>query len=126
MGTLVDCARVAVVAMGNLLMKDDGVGIHALQALKRQRESNGVEWIDGGTDAWSAMWGARTCRHLLILDAIQGGEAHNVIPPAVVVKGTIRALTMDNLTQLKTRLEQMVQHVAQANRCEATVTFPGK
>jgi IAA-amino acid hydrolase len=62
---------------------------------------------------------------VLSCTAIHGGEAHNVIPPSIDVKGTIRALTLDDLNRLKDRLQQLVQHVAQANRCEAVVDFPG-
>lgn len=63
---------IAVVGMGNLLMQDDGVGIHVLEAL-RQEAKDGVELIDGGTDAWAALWEARRCCHLLVLDAVRGG-----------------------------------------------------
>ena len=65
---------VAVVGMGNLLMQDDGAGVHALQALReRMANEDGVELIDGGTNAWGALWAARDCRHLLLLDAVRAG-----------------------------------------------------
>ena len=65
--------------MGNLLMKDDGVGIHALRELARQWQGDEVEWIDGGTDAWSAVWRVRDCRWVLVLDAIRvGGKPGSV------------------------------------------------
>jgi hydrogenase maturation protease len=75
--------------MGNLLMKDDGVGIHALRELERQWEGDGVEWIDGGTDAWGAMWRARNCRWALVLDAIRSGGQ----------PGSVHCLSLDALEE---------------------------
>ena len=59
------------------------------------------------------------------ITAVQGGEASNVIPPDVTLKGTIRALTLEDLRNLQTRVREIVEHVALANRCRAEVSFPG-
>lgn len=56
---------------------------------------------------------------------IRGGEAFNVIPPAVLLQGTYRSLTAKGMAFLKERIQEVATHVAQANRCEATVDFPG-
>ncbi len=56
---------------------------------------------------------------------IHGGEAHNVIPPSVHLRGTLRALTTDGVRFLKERVREIATHVAAANRCEAHVEFPG-
>ena len=79
--------RIAVIGMGNLLMKDDGVGVHALVALREQWRGRGLEWVDGGTDAWHAMWQATHCRRILILDAVHGGG----------LPGSIYRLSLDAL-----------------------------
>jgi len=66
--------RIAVIGMGSLLMQDDGVGIHALRALEDAGAADeAVALVDGGTDAWSALWAARGARHLVLLDAVRGG-----------------------------------------------------
>jgi IAA-amino acid hydrolase len=56
---------------------------------------------------------------------IHGGEAFNVIPPQVRVRGTIRSLTSKGLQFLQERLREVATHVASAHRCEARVEFPG-
>ena len=59
------------------------------------------------------------------VSAIHGGQASNVIPETVQMKGTLRSLTMTGLQLLQERVRDIVTHVAAANRCEATVDFPG-
>ncbi len=56
---------------------------------------------------------------------IHGGEAMNVIPPSVRMGGTIRSLTLKGLKFLQERIRAIATAVAAANRCEATVDFPG-
>ena len=53
------------------------------------------------------------------------GEAYNVIPPSVQLTGTIRALTAERFATLKQRVQTITELVAEANRCEAEVQFPG-
>jgi hydrogenase maturation protease len=65
---------VAVLGIGNLLMSDDGVGIHAVQYMQKQYPEEGVCYIDGGTDAWGALWEASRCKDLIIVDAMFGGS----------------------------------------------------
>jgi len=62
---------------------------------------------------------------VISVTTIHGGEAFNVIPPAVVLEGTFRSLTSAGMDFLKERIREVATHIATANRCEATVDFPG-
>ncbi len=57
--------------------------------------------------------------------AIHGGQASNVIPEEVQMKGTLRSLTMEGLQGLQQRVREIATHVGSAHRCEVTVEFPG-
>ncbi len=59
------------------------------------------------------------------ITSIHAGEASNVIPPEVALRGTVRALTMENLLWLQDRVREIAAGVAAAHRCEAVVEFPG-
>jgi IAA-amino acid hydrolase len=59
------------------------------------------------------------------ITTLRGGEAFNVIPQDVELTGTIRALTLEDLSWLQGRVREIVTHVAEANRCTAEVDFPG-
>ncbi len=41
--------RIVVVGVGNLLQKDEGVGIHAIQALEKMDLPPDIKLVDGGT-----------------------------------------------------------------------------
>ena len=56
--------------------------------------------------------------------AIRGGEAFNVIPPEVELRGTLRSLSLDGLRYLQNRVREMAEHLALADRCSAQVDFP--
>jgi len=57
--------------------------------------------------------------------AINGGEAFNVIPPLVTLRGTIRTLTTEHLAWAKARLAELASGIAATNRCEASMDFHG-
>lgn len=56
---------------------------------------------------------------------LKAGDAYNVIPSQVTLGGTIRSLTLDGLFDLQRRIGEVAGFIAQANRCEADVSFPG-
>jgi hydrogenase maturation protease len=71
-----DAGGVLVVGLGNPIMGDDGLGLAALERLRRDwRLPAGVEPVDGGT------WGMRLlpvieqAESVLLLDAIDAGRA---------------------------------------------------
>ncbi len=53
------------------------------------------------------------------------GSAFNVIPSTMELQGTIRSLTVEGVSKLQTRVKEVAQSIAAANRCEAEVSFPG-
>jgi hydrogenase maturation protease len=63
-----------ILGVGNLLMSDDGVGIHAVRELA-QRPPAGVCVADVGTDYLSALPYLEAARRVLVLDAVQGRGA---------------------------------------------------
>ena len=72
-------SKTAVIGVGNILMRDDGVGVHVVRELERGHHRNGVRYIDGGTAAFGALDEARDCDVLIIVDAVKaGGEPGTV------------------------------------------------
>lgn len=61
-----------VLGLGNILLKDDGVGVHAVRALEEGYSfSEGVELLDGGTKGLDLLPYVEGCERLLILDALE-------------------------------------------------------
>ena len=59
------------------------------------------------------------------ITVINGGNASNVIPSEVIVKGTLRSLTMDGLRELQKRVKEIAEGIAQTHGCEAIVEYVG-
>lgn len=74
--------RVVVLGLGNILLRDEGVGVRVIEALAgRYVLPAGVEVVDGGTAGMDLLDTLAGCDHLLICDAVRTGA-----PPASVVK----------------------------------------
>ncbi len=69
-----DAARVAILGIGNMLLKDEGVGIHVLHALQDSPllTDARVEIIDGGTSP-NVLHLLDGADRLIIIDAVEGG-----------------------------------------------------
>ncbi len=59
------------------------------------------------------------------ITVIHVGNASNVIPSDVNVKGTLRSLTMDGLKELQKRVKEIAEGIAQTHGCEAIVEYVG-
>jgi hydrogenase maturation protease len=64
--------RVVVIGVGNLLLKDEGIGIHAIKALQEINLPQGVKIIDGGT-APDLIAHNEAEDKLIIIDAAKAG-----------------------------------------------------
>lgn len=74
--------RRVVLGLGNLLNRDEGLGVHALRALGRRLGADpGVELVDGGVLGLNLLPLVESCSHLLVLDAVDAGR-----PPGTVIE----------------------------------------
>ncbi|MEI7644810.1 MAG: HyaD/HybD family hydrogenase maturation endopeptidase [Chloroflexales bacterium] len=65
--------RSVVLGLGNMLNRDEGLGVHAVRAMAaRLGPAAGVELVDGGTIGLGLLNMVEACEHLLILDAADG------------------------------------------------------
>lgn len=62
---------------------------------------------------------------VISVTSVHGGDACNVIPAEMQLKGTVRALSVDGLRNLQRRVTEVASHVAASYRCEVETAFPG-
>lgn len=75
--------RVLVLGIGNILLTDEGVGVHAMRALAAEiGDRADIDFIDGGTLSFTLAGPIAECSGLIVLDTAALNE-----PP-----GTVRAL----------------------------------
>lgn len=67
-------ARVLVLGVGNLLMGDEGVGVHVLRGLEKQDSVAGVRLLDGGTGGINLLLEFDGVRDLVLIDATRDGQ----------------------------------------------------
>jgi IAA-amino acid hydrolase len=53
----------------------------------------------------------------------EAGHAYNVIPATAVLRGTVRALSLDTLISLREHVERVVRATAEAHGCTIAITY---
>jgi len=71
--------RVLVLGVGNLLMGDEGVGIHILRQLEQETPIQGVRLLDGGTGGVNLLTEFDGARDVVLIDATRDGQAAGTI-----------------------------------------------
>lgn len=81
--------RLLVLGVGNLLLTDDGVGVHAVQDLEREEEWDleKVDFLDGATFTQDIFYIFQRYELVLVLDSVKGGRE----------PGTVYRFTEENL-----------------------------
>jgi hydrogenase maturation protease len=109
--------RVLVAGLGNLLLRDDGVGVHAVRALQRG-VPRGVRAVEVGTAVLDALHLVEWADRILAIDAMQAGGD----------PGTIYRFDVDGVahTPIRTSLHEMdlvatLRFLTNGHRPEITV-----
>ena len=65
--------RINIIGFGNLLMSDDGAGIHLVQHLARRHLPENIQLHDGGVASFEVLDAARNADQIIIIDVLAGG-----------------------------------------------------
>jgi len=72
-------SRALVLGIGNLLMGDEGAGIHAVQALQCEPLPTGVDVLDGGTGGFNLLACFREYPCVILIDATLDGRSPGTV-----------------------------------------------
>jgi len=70
---------VLVLGVGNVLMRDEGMGVHAVRLLERMEFPDGVDLLDGGTGGFQLLSVFDDYEHLVIIDAALDRDAPGTV-----------------------------------------------
>jgi hydrogenase maturation protease len=70
-----------VLGLGNVLMGDEGVGVHVVRALEKHTLPEGVECLDGGTGGFILLEPLQKADKIVLIDAAADGN-----PPGTVTR----------------------------------------
>jgi hydrogenase maturation protease len=87
--------RILVLGLGNILLKDEGIGVHVAQELQRMALPCNVEVIDGGTAGLDVLLLAQGVEKLVVIDALRAGKEAGTI-----YKAQLKLEDYDELEQI--------------------------
>jgi len=64
---------IVIMGMGNILLKDEGVGVHIIRELETCELPNNVRLLDAGTAALDVLQMIGSVEKLIVIDAVKGG-----------------------------------------------------
>ena len=112
--------RKVVLGLGNTLNRDEGLGVHVLKALERQLGATSqFEFVDGGVLGLNLLPFVEECSHLLLLDAVNAGQAPGAvvelkreqIPLYAGVKMSEHQITFQEVLALANMRGRLPQHL---------------
>ena len=66
--------RKLILGIGNLLMGDEGIGIHIVRRLQEKGELSGVDIVDGGTGGFHLLEYFQNYEQVILVDATLDGQ----------------------------------------------------
>lgn len=71
--------KIIVLGIGNILLKDEGIGVHVIEVLRKESLPDNVELVDGATAGFDLLPIIQNCDKLIVVDAIKTTEAPGTI-----------------------------------------------
>ena len=98
--------RIVVLGLGNLLLKDEGIGVHVVHELQRQDLPANVELIDGGTSSLDILLMQECPYKLVVVDAMKAGKK-----PGTIYKTRFEAQQMHELAHTFSHVDCLEQRL---------------
>lgn len=74
-----DKNKVLILGIGNTLMGDEGIGVHAVNSLEKTALPDGVELLDGGTGSFLLLEPMQSAEKVVLIDATIDGAKPGTI-----------------------------------------------
>ncbi len=71
--------RILILGVGNILMKDEGIGVHVAEELEKRTLPGNVDVMDAGTAVIDTMSYFKNVRKLIVVDAVRAGRVPGTI-----------------------------------------------
>ena len=79
--------HILILGIGNILMKDDGIGVHVVQQIKNRDLPSDVDIMDGGVLGLNLLYYIEGRKKVIVIDAVSVGN-----PPGTIYRFTEEAL----------------------------------
>lgn len=89
--------RLALIGCGNVLMKDDGIGVYIVREIKKRSIFKDIDIIDAGTPGIDLIDIMRLYDEIIIVDSMRSG----------INAGSVKEINLSELNSLKTSLTSL-------------------
>lgn len=83
--------KIAIIGIGNILLKDDGVGVHTIKQLENEELPSTIELVDGGTSTLDMLSYFLDFEKVIVIDCLRAGYE----------PGTIYRIRPEDITSFK-------------------------
>lgn len=111
-----DSGRILVLGLGNILLKDEGIGVHIAGELQKQNLPANVEVIDGGTAGLDILLLQQVPYKLVVVDAMKAGKK-----PGTIYKTRLKTDAIDRLAEIFSEKKQSKISLHQVGLADALV-----
>ena len=74
-----DYNKIAIIGIGNLLLMDEGIGVHTINELEKYDLPNNVEMYDGGTGGFKLIDLMHNTKKVIFIDALETDKTPGTI-----------------------------------------------
>lgn len=114
--------KLLVIGVGNLLLGDEGVGIHFIQQMKKESLPHFVELVDGGTAGIDLLYWLEEAGYAIIVDCVEAGE-----DPGAILRIPVEELSFNSKSQMISmhdiNLKEVLLLAKKMNKLPETVIF---
>jgi hydrogenase maturation protease len=71
--------KILIVGIGNLLCRDEGIGVHVIQEMKNMRLPDHIDLLDMGTSTMDLISYLEEVKKLIVIDAMKAGGTPGTI-----------------------------------------------
>ena len=104
--------KTVILGIGNLILRDEGIGIHAIRRLQSVELPSGIDVVDGGTDSVDLLPYFQNYERIIVVDALRaGGEPGSIyrVTPDDIMEDEKRSLSLHEIGLLDVLL--MAKHL---------------
>lgn len=80
-----------IIGIGNILLQDDGVGVHVIKQLENEKLPTTIELVDGGTSTLDTLGFFLDYKKVIVVDCLRAG----------LIPGTIYKIKPDDIKNYK-------------------------
>jgi len=116
-----DMKETVIIGIGNILLQDDGVGVHVIKQLENENLPSTIELVDGGTSTLDTLGFFLDFKKVIVVDCLRAG-----LEPGTIYKikpDDIKNYKKENLSIHDVQILDVVKMANMMNKYPDVVIF---